>query len=86
MTDPMTTEAARLALHLIRTDDPEENHRSFMAGLQSFEGPLDRLALSFNVMRFLALQIREYSKESGTLDHLLDHVDQELLELVIDEY
>ena len=75
MTDAITTEAARLALKLIATNNHADNERSFLTALKAIEEPVDRLAVALHTSRILAMQLRDAARASGTLEQLLEHVD-----------
>ena len=85
MSDRVTTEATRLAMSLLRTQDDEENQRALMMAMRSFDDPLDRLAVHFHAARLLALQLREVTKAIGTFDRMISHIDAALFDLVVEE-
>lgn len=85
MSEHVTVEATRLALKLILTTEHADNERSFLTSLKAFEDPIDRLSVAFTTSRILAGQIRQWARTSGTLDQLLDEVDQTLLDSLLDD-
>lgn len=85
MSDRVTTEAARLAMALVRTEDERDNHRALMVAMRSFEDPMDRLSVHFHAARLLALQLRELTKAIGTFDRMIEHIDAALFDLVMNE-
>ena len=85
MSDRVTTEATRLAMSLLRTQDDEENQRALMMALRSFDDPMDRLGVHFHAARLLALELREVTKAIGTFDKMIAHIDSTLFDLVVEE-
>ena len=85
MTDAITTEAARLALKLIATNNHADNERSFLTALKALDDPYDRLAVALHTSRILAMQLRESARANGTFDQLLNHVEVALCDSLLDD-